>query len=149
MVQKAKSIFDYINDLFINKPKWSDYSQSDQKGFNIFMINRWVSMHIDFIEVINYLQQYTVGFLRPSEVFKLYRDILPSQKFFVKYTKADQAETEKYSNDLIELLCTSFYWNKDECIENLKRIPVKDLIVYVKNYGYTDDEIKKKFKLKI
>ena len=62
-----KSIFDYINDIFYNKPNWEEYSETEKKSFNSFMMNRWISMSPDYISVINYLQQYTIGILSNRE----------------------------------------------------------------------------------
>lgn len=143
-----KSIFDYINDIFYNKPNWEEYSETEKKSFNSFMMNRWISMSPDYISVINYLQQYTIGILSNRESYKLFKDLFPKSKFFTKYIKADKNIEEKFSPALITFLCEKFHWNESEAVSNLKFISTEDLISYLKDYGYSDSDIKKQFKLK-
>lgn len=141
-----KSIFDNLNDIFYNKTPWEDYSETEKKRFSVYMANRFISMDFDLIEVINYLQPYTIGLLNSREVYKLYSDLFPKRKLYNKYIKADKDEN-KISDQLIDLLCKEFHWNEQECVSNLKFISTPDLIEFFKDRGYTDSEIKK-FKLK-
>ena len=98
---KTKSIFDFLNCLFVSKTKWDDLSELDKKAFSPYMINRFISMHPDFVGVVNYLQQYTISGMNPREVYKLYLDFLPKQKFFSKYIKSSAEKSNKLSDDLI------------------------------------------------
>lgn len=143
-----RSIFDNINDVFFNKTNWEEYSETDRKKFSPFMMNRWISMSPDYIGVINYLQQYTVGILQNREVYKLFKDLFPKVKFFTKYTKVDKESEDKISPNLIKFLCERFCWNESETVSNLQFIKQEDLISYLKDHGYSDSDIKKQFKLK-
>lgn len=145
---KERSIFDNINDVFYNKTSWEEYSETDRKKFSPFMMNRWISMNPDYISIINYLQRYTVGILDNREVYKLLKDLLPKIKFFTKYIKADKSEDEKISTTLIEFLCSNFNWGREEALQNLKFLNSDILSEYLKQYGYSDEDIKKQFKLK-
>ncbi len=146
---KDKSIFDNINDLFFNKPAWETYTESDKKKFSPYMINRWISQSSDFIEIINYLQQYTIGILSNREVYKLLKDFLPKMKFFTKYSKADESNNDKYSEALISLLCETYLWNEKQCFENLKILDISIIETFLRERGYSDGEIKKLIKVKI
>jgi hypothetical protein len=72
----AASIFDHMSNLTDKKKPWNSISSVDQKSFTPFIINRWLSMNIDFIEVVNELQRYTIGQLSPAETYKLYYEFL-------------------------------------------------------------------------
>jgi hypothetical protein len=149
---KTKSIFDFLNCLFVTKTKWSDLSEMDKKAFSPYMINRFISMHPDYISIVNYLQQYTISGMNPREVYKLYLDLLPKQKFFAKYIKAKNDDSEKFSPKLIEFLSRQEQWSQDETIDNLSFITstsegnsiLKD---YLKLYGISSDEAKKVYKI--
>jgi hypothetical protein len=149
---KTKGIFDFLNCLFVTKTKWDDLSELDKKAFNPYMINRFISMHPDYISIVNYLQQYTITGMNPREVYKLYLDLLPKQKFFAKYIKAKNDESEKFAPKLVEFLSTQEQWSKDETIDNLSFITsmtegnaiLKD---YLKLYGIGADEAKKVYKI--
>lgn len=145
---KERTIFDNINDVFYNKTSWEEYSETDKKKFNPFMMNRWISMNPDYIGIINYLQQYTIGILNNREVYKLFKDLFPKIKFFTKYVKGEKEDVDKIPPALIEALCNDFNWDKRETIENLNLIPTSALIQHFKDRGYSEGEIKKQFKLK-
>ena len=59
-----------------------EMSEDEQKKFSPFIINRWLSMDKDFIEIVNFFQKYSIGTLEPREVYKWYCDILPKGKRF-------------------------------------------------------------------
>ena len=81
------TIIDWINQVLVHKKEWDSFSELDQKTFNSFIINRWLSMDEEFIEVVNYFQKYAIGTLEPREVYKWYSDFLPKCKRFNKYIK--------------------------------------------------------------
>ena len=81
------SIIDWMNQLLIHKKSWNSFSESDKKSFSSYMINRWLSMDEEFVEIVNYFQEYAIGTLEPREVYKWYCDVLPKGKRFNKYIK--------------------------------------------------------------
>ena len=66
------TIFEWINQILTHKKPWDSFVESDQKAFSPFIINRWLSMDIDFIEIVNYFQKYSIGLLQSKEVYKWY-----------------------------------------------------------------------------
>ena len=78
------TIFDWINQILVGKKHWDSFTEDEQKKFSPFIINRWLSMDPEFIEVVNYFQKYAIGTLEPREVYKLYADFLPKGKRFNK-----------------------------------------------------------------
>ena len=71
------TIIDWINQVLVHKKPWDSFSESNKKTFNAFIINRWLSMDIEFVEILNYFQKYSIGTLEPKETYKLYCDVLP------------------------------------------------------------------------
>ena len=145
---KAKNIFEHFSGLTDKKVSWDKLTEADKKSFSVYIVNRWLSMNMDFIELINEFQKYTIGQLSTAETYKLYYDILPKQKQFNKYIKGKKAE--KYNPELVELLSKHFLVSEKEAIEYLDIYsessldPVKEI---VKKYGKTDKEITKLFKI--
>ena len=149
---KTKSIFDFLNCLFMTKTKWDDLSELDKKAFSPYMINRFISMHPDYVGVVNYLQQYTISGMNPREVYKLYLDLLPKQKFFAKYIKAKNDDSEKLAPKLIEFIAEQEQWSTDESKENILFIlsmPTGNQLIkeYLKMFGIGSDEAKKVYKI--
>jgi hypothetical protein len=119
-----------------------EISEADKKSFTPYIVNRWLSMNIDFIELINELQRYTIGQISPAETYKLYYDILPKQRQFNKYIKGKKAD--KYNQKLVELLSMHFAVSENEAMEYIDMYTDKDLNALrdiIKKYGKTDKEI--------
>ena len=148
-MSKPATIFDHLSNITDKKTAWSKLSDEDKKSFTPFMINRWLSMNMDLIEIVNELQKYTIGYLSPAEVYKLYLDFLPKQRQFNKYVKG--SKESKYNPELMELLSKHFLISEKEAVEYLelytgdRLLSLKEI---VKLYGKTDKEIDKLLKNK-
>ena len=146
------TIFDFLSILHNKSKKWEDLSESEQKEFNPFMMNKFLSMDYNYCEIINDLQQYTIGLLDKHMVFMLYQDILPYQKkYFVKYIKGDKEQ--KYNPILISILVEYFEESKENIKELIETIFITNKIdtlkIILTKYGKTDKEIKTLLKTKI
>ena len=51
------------------------------------MVNRFLSMKMDWVEFVNEVQKYP---LKPKELYKVYTDILPKKRQWLKYIKGDK-----------------------------------------------------------
>ena len=134
------TIIDWINQLLVHKKHWDDFTKDEQKKFSPFIINRWLSMDKEFIEIVNFFQKYAIGTLESREVYKWYCDILPKGKRFNKYIKGKK--TKKYDDWLLELLMNHFEESKNHIKEYLKLISKEELITILKLYGTDPKKIK-------
>ena len=134
------TIFEWINQILTHKKPWDSFSETDQKTFNPFIINRWLSMDEEFIEVVNYFQKYAIGTLKPREVYKWYSDFLPKGKRFNKYIKGQK--DKKYDTELIKIMCEYFQCSKAEIKENLSLISKEELEEILQKYGTDPKQIK-------
>ena len=48
--KKTATIFDHISGVTDKKTPWSKLSVLDRKSFSVYLVNRWLSMNMDFIE---------------------------------------------------------------------------------------------------
>ena len=135
------TIFDWVNNILVHKKHWNDFSESDQKKFSPFIINRWLSMDKEFIEIVNYFQKYSIGTLESREVYKWYCDILPKGKRFNKYIKGKK--DKKYDTELISLLKNYFECSKLEVEQNLELIDKIELREILEKYGKDKKTIKR------
>ena len=138
------TIIDWINQLLIYKKDWNDFTEDEQKKFSPFIINRWLSMDKEFIEIINYFQKYAIGTLEPREVYKWYCDMLPKGKRFNRYIKGKKSK--KYDDWLIELLCKYFECSKLQVIEYFDLINKEELKQILEMYAIDKQQIKKVIK---
>jgi hypothetical protein len=138
-IQKSKGLFDHINGLTASDPNYfKKLSDSEKKSFSIYMVNRVLSMHPDMIEAVNYFQKFN-HMLDSEIVFKLYYDILPKKRMYLKYVKA--MHEVKYNKDLVDFLATHYRISTDEAKDHLKIYLSNDsykteLIRLLQAYGY-------------
>ena len=83
---KKKSLFDHIKQITnVQNPNyWEEISDEDKKSWSNYMTHRFLSMKMEWVELVNELQKYN---LQPKELYKLYTNILPKGKQWLKYTK--------------------------------------------------------------
>lgn len=142
---KQKTIFDILNDLTFNKVSWKD---QDQKKVQTWMLNRWFSMHLDYLDLIAECQPLT-DTMTTEQWYKFYLDLFPKQKFFTKYIKS-KSEKEDSKVKLIEFLSSKLETSQNEMeeyIELLIPFYTNEVKEFIKRYGYDDKRIAKEFKL--
>ena len=138
------TIFDWINQILVKKTHWNDFTEDEQKKFSPFIINRWLSMDKDFIEIVNYFQKYCIGTLEPREVYKWYCDMLPKGKRFNKYIKGKK--DKKYNTELIDIMVMHFECSKSQVKDYLDLIHKDELIEILEKYGMNEKTIKRLLK---
>jgi hypothetical protein len=134
------TIIDWMNQLLVHKKHWDEFPEDEQKTFNSFIINRWLSMDSEFIEIVNVFQKYAIGTLESREVYKWYCDILPKGKRFNKYIKGKK--DKKYDPELINVMCEYFLCSKIEAKENLSLISKEEVNQILEKYGFDPKKIK-------
>jgi hypothetical protein len=146
--KKPASLFDHLSFITDKKVSWDSLTDVDKKSFSPYMVNRFLSMNMDFIELINECQKYTVGQLSTREVYKLYSEILPKQKQYSKYIKG--AKSSKYNSELVELMSKHFLVSQDIAMEYLDmyfETSMSSLKDVIKLYGKSDKDITRLLKL--
>ena len=138
------TIFDWINQILVKKTHWNEFTEDEQKKFSPFIINRWLSMDKDFLEIVNYFQKYSIGTLEPREVYKWYCDMLPKGKRFNKYIKGKK--DKKYNTELIDIMVMHFECSKSQVKDYLDLIVKDELIEILEKYGMNEKTIKRLLK---
>lgn len=142
---KPRTLFQMLSCIFEEKLSWDKLSVEDKKNFNVYMVNRFISMDPDYIDIVNYLQKYNMNGMDKREVYKLYLDILPKKKFWSKYIKF-KGKSIEVSSDIVKFIAKLENWSIHECIDNLKLLidtNNKELITdYMRMYGYNVKNLK-------
>jgi len=84
--QKSKTLFQHLAQITHIKESnyWDDLSEGDKKTFSQYMLNRFLSMEMDYVEIISDIQTYRL----PNEMYELLmREIIPKRKVYNKYLK--------------------------------------------------------------
>lgn len=142
--KKGATIFDFIGGVTDKKREWKKWSETDQKKFSVFIVNRWLSMRMELTELVNELQTYTIGLLRPQETYRLYYELLPTNKSFAKYIKGKSED--KFDKDLIAQLAEHYQVSKSEAADYADLMDKVALDRIITMYGYSEAEKKKMLK---
>ena len=138
------TIFNWINEILVSKKHWNEFTEDEQKKFSPFIINRWLSMDKDFLEIVNFFQKYSIGTLDSREVYKWYCNMLPKGKRFNKYIKGKK--DKKYNTELIDTMVIHFECSKSQVKDYLDLIAKDELIEILEKYGMNEKTIKRLLK---
>ncbi len=138
------SLFDHINNIKTSKVKWDSFDYESQKSYEPYMINRFLSMNVNYLEIINDLQIITLP-LNKEESYNLYREIIPKQATRESYIK--NTKIKNYNESLVELFMDYFECSAREANEYLdtleKTKQTEEIRNIVSMYGKTEKELKK------
>jgi hypothetical protein len=139
-VKKPATIFDHLGNITWKKTPWDTLDEASQKSFSPYLINRWLSMNPDYIEIVDMFQQYTIGPLSKKHVYQLYFDFLPKQKSFNKYIKGKKSD--KYNKDLVKFIANHYEVRKDEAEVYISILGKDEILPLLKKYGKSEKEAK-------
>jgi len=148
----GKSLFDHIKEITNEQyPKYFDnLSEEDKKSWSNFMINRFLSMNPDWVELIATILPLTQT-LEPKDMYKLYINAIPKGRYFLKYMKGKSAE--KYESFIIELIKKEYDCSETQAMEYLDILystrEGRENIKYISEKYGTDKKQITKLKLKI
>ena len=81
------SLFDWIKQIINLKKDWSTFSEEDKKTYNIFMINKFISMNQDYLNIVNYVQKLNIQDKEKSYI--VYCSLIPkATKTYFPYIKS-------------------------------------------------------------
>ena len=114
---KKKSLFDHVRQVTsVQNPNYLDeISEEDKKSWSNYMVNRFLSMKMDWIEVVNEFQKYN---LKPKELYKLYINVLPKGKQWLRYVKGENDMS--HPNWLVNIIVNHEKVSKKEAIEMIE-----------------------------
>ena len=142
---KRKNLFDHINAITSRQHSnyWDEISDEDKKSWSNYMVNRFLSMKMEWIEFVNEVQKYP---LKPKELYKVYTDILPKKRQWLKYIKGDKEM--KYPNWVYEIVAKHLQISLREASDAVDMYELShggqaELIDILLKYGRTIEEIHK------
>jgi hypothetical protein len=139
--KKAKTLFQHLSGLKESKTSWDSLSVMDKKTFEPFMVNRFLSMNMGLLELVNELQKFTIGQLSPRDVYKMYLDFLPKKRSFDKYIKGKK--DDKYNSNVLEYLAKYYSVSQREVRDYLEILSKDNITEILLKYGLDKKEIKK------
>jgi hypothetical protein len=148
----AKSLFDHIKMITSEQDPnyFKKLGDEDLKSWSNFMINRFLSMNPDWIELVATLLPLTQT-LRPEDMYRVYINVIPKGKYYLNYIKGKK-ETS-YEEFLVNLMVTEYQCSINQANDYLDILystkEGKENIKYIcEKYGVEKKQITK-LKLKV
>jgi heterodisulfide reductase subunit B len=140
-----KSLFDHITHITQHQTKgyWDSLNETEKKQWSNYMIHRFISMKMEYVEVANEFQKYK---LKPKDLYKLYSNVLPKKKEWLRYVKGKK--TMKYEKWVVEIVAKHYESSLSEAREYLDVFYSTEqnkanLKTILQQYGSDTKEIKK------
>lgn len=131
---------DWINEFTIKKTNWEDIDYEIKKTYNQFIINLFLSMVPNNIEIISQIQQRQVS---DKYHYNFWKSILPKKKLWYKWVKGSK---KKYSNQIIKLVADYYKVGTKDIKDSLDLINDEFIIDILSKNGYQEKQIKQLMK---
>ncbi len=136
-----KDIFGWLNEITLYKTPIENISEESWDKWNSYIIHRYVSMNINYIEVANYIQ--TIPYDNKQQIYQIYREMVPKQKTFLKYVKS---RTKRQPATLVEYVAKHFECGLGEAEEYIDILRENGTRRILYDMGMQDKEIDKLLK---
>lgn len=131
------NIFDWLKHINQFKTPVEKFTDKDWDVFNAYMIHRFISMNKDFIEVVNYVQEYP-----PQEkqaIYQIYKEFIPKNNKWNKYIKSSN---KQLNQDLVNHIKDHFKCSAKEAKEYISLLATTEIKHILANRGLEEKEIK-------
>ena len=135
------TLFDWLKELTGKKRDWDSFSDKERESFNPYMINRFLSMHQPFVELVNYVQ--TIPYTEKEKYYTVYCGLLPKQNVWLKYIKSKMKQP---TTELVEALSKIYECSIREATTAVATLDNDVLEDILYKAGYQSTEVAKMFK---
>ena len=139
--KQIKDIWGWLNEITLYKTPLENISEESWDKWNSYMIHRYVSMDIRFVELTNYVQ--TLPYENKQQTYTIYREMIPKTKVFLKYIKS---RNKKQPATLVEYVAKHFECGLGEAEEYIDILRESGTRSILYRMGLEDKEIEKLLK---
>jgi hypothetical protein len=132
-----KNIFDWLKAINTTKPPVESFTDKDWEVFNSYMIHRFLSMNPNFLEVVNYVQDYP-----PQEkrsIYSIYKEFIPKNNKWSKYIKS---KVKQPNIGLVDHIKDYFKCSSKESKEYINILDTPEINRILMERGLNKKEIK-------
>ena len=132
-----KNIWDWLKQINSIKADPNTFSDKDWELWNSYMIHRFLSMNIDFIDIVNEVQ--SINPQNKKEIYTIYREYIPKNNKWNKYIKSSVKQPK---TELLDKLSSLWECSKSEIKEYLNILDKQQIISILGSMGLEKKEIK-------
>ena len=101
-MKQLTTIFQWLNEITTHKTPVHEISEESWDKFNSYMIHRYVSMDMNYIDIVNYVQKINPN--NKKQIYSIYREMIPQKKTYLKYVKNENKKNYKELAEYIDIL---------------------------------------------
>jgi len=139
--KQINNIWGWLNEITLYKSPVDSFTEESWECFNSYMINRFISMNVHYVELANCVQ--TIPYDNKQQVYNIYKEMVPKKKVFLKYIKSLKKNPQP---QLVEHICEYFECSKATSIDYLRLLRKKETLFILKSMGIDEKEQKKLLK---
>lgn len=139
--KQIKNIWGWLNEITLYKTPADCFTDESWDCFNSYMIHRFVSMNIDYVEMTNFAQ--TIPYDNKTQTYNIYREMIPKKKVFLKYIKSKKKSPQP---QLVKHLSKYFLCGEFTAARYLEVMKKKETLTILQNMGIDEKESKKLLK---
>ena len=133
-----KNIFDWLKAINTTKPDINSFEDKDWELFNSYMIHRFLSMNRDFLEIVNFVQDYPPQ--QKKAIYQIYKEYIPKNNKWNKYIKS---KIKQPNGDLLNHIKDHFKCSVKEAKEYINILEIIEIDRILSSRGLNKKEINK------
>lgn len=140
-MKQVKTIFEWLNEITLYKTLPEEISEESWDKFNSYMIHRYVSMNMDYIDIVNYVQK--INPQNKKQIYTIYREMIPKKKVYLKYVKNENKRNYQELAEYIAEYLECSLGEADMYVDILQEHGVRGILW---NMGVDENETEKLIK---
>ena len=140
-MKQVTTIFEWLNEITTHKTPPEKISEESWDKWNSYMIHRYVSMNMDYIDIVNYVQK--INPQNKKQIYSIYREMIPKKKVYLKYVKNENKRNYQELAEYIAEYLECSLGEADEYIDILQTHGTRSILWKM---GVDEDETEKLIK---
>ena len=125
-MNSPKTIFDWLEEITVNKTPSKDFTEESWDTWNSYMIHRYLSMCMDYIDVVNYVQKISPQ--NKQQIYSIYREMIPKRKLWLKYVKNQNKKNYKELAEYVAEYFVCSLGEAEEYIDILRETGIRGIL---------------------
>jgi len=138
---EVSNIFGWLDEITVKKSHPNSFSEASWDKWNSYMIHRYVSMNMGYIDIVNYVQKTNPQ--SKKQIYTIYREMIPRKKLWFTYIKNEKKRNYKELAEYIAEYLDCGLGEADHYVDILKKEGCKDILFRM---GVEDKEVNKLIK---
>lgn len=135
---EISNIFGWLDEITLNKSHPDSFSESSWDKWNSYMVHRYMSMNLGYIDVVNYVQKISPQ--NKKQIYTVYKEMIPRKKLWLKYIKNQNKNTYQEISEYVSKYHECSIEESNQYISLLGPLGVKDIL---SKMGVDEKELKK------